>query len=71
VPVTYADVTVVTERFVEAAHAAGVAVHVWTLNDVDEMARALDLGVDGIMSDTPTALAKLLRARDCAWDGTL
>ena len=71
VPITYADVTVVTERFVEAAHAAGVAVHVWTLNDVDEMARALDLGVDGIMSDTPTALAKLLRARDCAWDGTL
>jgi glycerophosphoryl diester phosphodiesterase len=71
VPATYGDVTVVDERFVGAAHGSGLAVHVWTINDVDEMNRLLDLGVDGIISDTPTRLAKLLKERGCAWDGAL
>ena len=71
VPATVGDVSVVDERFVEAAHRAGAAVHVWTINDVNEMNRLLDLGVDGIISDTPTPLATLLRDRGCAWDGVL
>lgn len=71
VPATFGDVTVVDERFVDAAHASGVAVHVWTVNEVDEMNRLLDWGVDGIVSDTPTPLASLLRERGCAWDGAL
>jgi glycerophosphoryl diester phosphodiesterase len=71
VPATFADVTVVSESFVEAAHAANVAVHVWTINEVDEMARLVDLGVDGLVSDRPTPLAALLRERECAWDGKL
>jgi glycerophosphoryl diester phosphodiesterase len=71
VPATFADVDVVTEAFVEAAHAADVAVHVWTINDVDEMTRLLERGVDGLISDRPTPLAALLKQRDCAWDGKL
>lgn len=71
VPASFGDITVVDERFVDAAHRAGIAVHVWTVNEVDEMNRLLDLGVDGIISDTPTPLAKLLRERGCAWDGVL
>lgn len=71
VPATFADVKVVTESFVQAAHDGGVAVHVWTINEVDEMARLVDLGVDGLVSDRPTTLAALLEQRGCAWDGTL
>lgn len=71
VPAFYGDVTVVDERFVEAAHDHDVAVHVWTINDESEMERLLDLGVDGIVSDTPTPLAKVLRERNDAWDGVL
>lgn len=71
VPATFGDLTVVDERFVLEAHRAGVAVHVWTVNDVDEMNRLLDLGVDGIVSDTPTPLVALLEKRNCAWDGAL
>ena len=71
VPATFGDVTVVDERFVEAAHASSLAVHVWTINDVDEMERLLDMGIDGIISDTPTPLVALLRDRGIAWDGAL
>jgi glycerophosphoryl diester phosphodiesterase len=42
---------IVTERFVQAAHRAGLPVHVWTINDETTMDDLLDLGVDGIMSD--------------------
>jgi len=71
VPAKINDIDVVSERFVEAAHRADVAVHVWTINDVEEMARLVDLDVDGIVSDRPTPLATLLRERDCAWNGEL
>ncbi|MGA7833801.1 MAG: glycerophosphodiester phosphodiesterase [Acidimicrobiales bacterium] len=71
VPSRYGEVEVVTESFVGAAHDAGVAVHVWTINERDEMARLLELGVDGLVSDRPTVLAELLNERGCAWDGHL
>jgi glycerophosphoryl diester phosphodiesterase len=71
VPATFGDVTVVDERFVAGAHAAGVAVHVWTINEADEMARLLDIGVDAIISDAPTILAALLKDWGQAWDGVL
>jgi glycerophosphoryl diester phosphodiesterase len=71
VPARYGEIDVVTESFIEAAHTAGVAVHVWTINDVEEMVRLLDLGVDGLVSDRPTVLAALLKERGYTWDGEL
>ena len=52
-----------------AAHGAGKAVHVWTVNDTESMERLLDLGVDGIISDVPTTLCGVLSSRGVAWDG--
>ncbi len=39
---------------------AGYRVHVWTVNDPDEMRRFLMLGVDGIMTDAPDVLRRII-----------
>ena len=55
--------TVVTERFVRNAHGRGIPVHVWTIDEPDEVHRLLDLGVDGIMTDRPEILRDVLLER--------
>ncbi len=67
VPASYGEVTVVDETLVEAAHRSGLAVHVWTIEDEDEMDRLCDLGVDGIITDRPSALVGVLDRRGERW----
>ncbi|MFD5634258.1 MULTISPECIES: glycerophosphodiester phosphodiesterase [unclassified Streptomyces] len=63
VPETQSGVPVVDRRFVRAAHARGLQVHVWTVNESERMHRLLDLGVDGIMTDHIDTLRKVLEDR--------
>lgn len=63
VPVAQSGVPVVDRRFVRAAHARGLQVHVWTVNDSVEMHRLLDLGVDGIMTDHIDTLRAVMEGR--------
>jgi glycerophosphoryl diester phosphodiesterase len=63
VPVEHEGITLVTPRFLEAAHSRGVRVDVWTINDPGEMRRLLDLGVDVLMTDDPGTLTRLLEER--------
>jgi len=58
-----ARITIVNERLIYDAHQHGIPVHVWTINDADEMKRLLDLGVDGIMTDDPELLRSVLIER--------
>lgn len=52
-----------TTDFIDAAHRADKEVHVWTLNDVAEMNRFIDRGVDSIMTDDPLLLSQVLKER--------
>jgi glycerophosphoryl diester phosphodiesterase len=59
IPETFGERTLVTPETVAAAHACGLEVHVWTVNDPEDMRRLLRMGVDGVMSDVPEVLVKV------------
>ena len=63
VPPDFAGQPLVTEAFVASAHEHGVQVHVWTINDPDEIDALFDLGVDGIVSDHPARVARVIAQR--------
>ncbi|PKW06502.1 glycerophosphoryl diester phosphodiesterase [Streptomyces sp. 1222.5] len=63
VPEAQSGVPVVDQRFVRAAHARGLQVHVWTVNEPARMHRLLELGVDGIMTDHIDTLRKVMEDR--------
>jgi len=53
----------VSPRLVRELHARGIPVHIWTVNDVADMNRLLDWGVEGIITDFPDRLARVLHER--------
>lgn len=63
VPVRQGRLTVVDKRLIAAARRRGIEVHVWTIDEPDQMNELIDLGVDGIMTDKPGVLREVLQAR--------
>jgi glycerophosphoryl diester phosphodiesterase len=60
VPQRLGRLTIVTPGLVRRAHRAGVHVHVWTVDDPDEMKVLVDRGVDGLMTDRTDILRAVL-----------
>ena len=52
---------------VKEAQALGLKVLAWTVNDPAEMARMIDYGVDGLITDRPDLARKLLEERGIRW----
>jgi glycerophosphoryl diester phosphodiesterase len=67
VPIEFEGVPVVDADFVADAHAHGMVVHVWTIDDAETMRWLLDIGVDGIMTAEPTVLEQVLQDRGTLW----
>ena len=61
-PDRFGPLQVTNERFVEAAHELGLAVHVWTIDEPEPMAEQLAYGVDGVITNCPRLLRQVLQA---------
>ena len=62
-PVSVLRLDAMTPRAIRNFHAAGVEVHVWTINEPAEMQRLLDAGVDGLVTDRADLALEVLAAR--------
>ena len=51
---------VLTERFINAAKRKNIPIFVWTVNEPDEMRRFIEMGLNGIITDYPDRLTKVL-----------
>lgn len=60
VPEEAAGFQILTPQFVTAAHERGLPVQPWTINEEADLKRILALGVDGINTDNPDRLLRLL-----------
>lgn len=60
VPERRGRLRIVTPRLIRAAHAHGVEVHVWTVNEPEAMMRLVAQGVDGIVTDRADAALRAL-----------
>jgi glycerophosphoryl diester phosphodiesterase len=68
IPHRRGPLVVASRSLLRRAHAVGVPVHVWTVDDADEMGLLLDRGVDGLMTDRTDILSEVLRERGW-WTG--
>lgn len=66
IPLKQGLLPLVTQRNVDRAKRMGLPVHVWTLDDPALIQHAIDLGVDGIMTDTAHVL-KSVAERNLIW----
>lgn len=63
IPLRQGPIPLAEPTFLAGARRAGIAVHVWTVDDRSTMEHLLDIGVGGIMTDRPTLLREVLVAR--------
>lgn len=61
-PLTFRGIFVITPKLIKAAHESGLAVHAWTVNDIETASRLIDWGVDGIVTDRPQAMRQELQS---------
>ena len=54
------DIPVVTPLFLWFAHNRNLQVHIWTINEADEIQRFIDMGLDGIMTDRTDTMLEIL-----------
>lgn len=54
------NIPIMTKRFIREAHAKGIAVEPWTVNDPELMKQYIEWGVDGIITDRPDLMVEIL-----------
>jgi glycerophosphoryl diester phosphodiesterase len=59
VPFNYRG-TRIDAKLIDAVHEAGAHIHLWTVNEPDDMRRFIDMGVDGIVTDRPDLLNEVM-----------
>lgn len=60
IPDRLRDRSIATPGLVDAAHGRNLKIHAWTVNDEARMRELAAIGIDGIITDRPDVLARIL-----------
>ena len=60
IPLKQWGVPVLTKKFIEIAKEQNKVVHVWTIDNKDQMFELIEFGVDGLMTDKPSVLKEAM-----------
>lgn len=64
IPTKDSSINLMDLKLIRGAHKRGIDVHYWTINDAETMEKLLDLGANGILTDRPDILLKVLENRN-------
>ena len=64
IPLKWKGIKVLTRNLIQKADKSNLLVHVWTVNDRKTINYLIDLGVNGIVTDEPELLMKIMKERD-------
>lgn len=67
-PYEYNNFNLGRKRIINAAHRSNAVIHYWTVNDSAKMVELLDKGANGIITDRPDILIKIMEKRKKAVD---
>jgi glycerophosphoryl diester phosphodiesterase len=62
-PEEWEGIRLLTPRLMRDLRASDIPVHIWTVDDAADMERLLDWGVEGIITDRPDVLGRVLHRR--------
>mgnify|MGYP006232778821 FL=1 len=60
IPLKWKGIKVLSKKVIKNAKKKGLLVHVWTINDEKTIYELIDMGVNGIVTDEPELLMKIL-----------
>ena len=60
IPLKWKGIKVLSQKVIKNAKKKGLLVHVWTINDEKTIYELIDMGVNGIVTDEPELLMKIL-----------
>ena len=64
IPLKWKGIKVLTRNLIQKVDKSNLLVHVWTVNDRKTINYLIDLGVNGIVTDEPELLMKIMKQRD-------
>ena len=64
IPLKWKGIKVLSQKIIKNAKKKGLLVHVWTINDEKTIYELIDMGVNGIVTDKPELLMKILNKKN-------
>ena len=64
IPIKWNSIKILTKKLINDAKTRNLLIHVWTINNANEMEELIDMGIDGIVTDEPDILMNVIKNRN-------